>query len=178
MPARSGLRVSHASFHATSRTGARKPQRAVRERPSTYPDLVSSSDVLSSASCGSAPAAEVAHEGRNGGDQVDLTEHPLGHRQGSPDAALGNEVAVAHRGHRDEAEVHGVAARACPRGVKKGRDPNSPTHSKARAKLSPSSTYKHTAPKTVSTLISACSVRRRAITPIASSVRSRLVTER
>jgi hypothetical protein len=42
---------------------------------------------------------------------------------------LGNEVAVAHRGHRDEAEVHVVAARPGPREVKKSSDPNSPTHS-------------------------------------------------
>src|SRR5215208_2997355 len=55
--------------------------------------------------------ADVTHEGRDSRDQVDLPEQSFGYRQGPTKATLGCQVAVTHRGYRDEAEVHVVASR-------------------------------------------------------------------
>src|SRR5918995_5766985 len=54
--------------------------------------------------------ADVTHEGRDSRDQVDLPEQTFGYRQGPTEATLGGQIAVAHRGYRDEAEVHVVAS--------------------------------------------------------------------
>jgi hypothetical protein len=56
-------------------------------------------------------AAKVTHQGCNSRDQIDLSQQPFGHRQGPTEATLRRKVTVAHRGHREEAEVRVVASR-------------------------------------------------------------------
>src|ERR671927_237153 len=77
---------------------------------------------------GRTPAPQVAHQGRDGGDQVDLAQQSLGYGEGPAKTSLGREVSVAHGSHRDEAEIRVVAAR--PRFVR-GKEGPGPEFSDA-----------------------------------------------